>query len=520
MDQSRVTPTVLTERLDAEFYRPSFLENERRLRQLETCARLEEACTQIKLGYTGPIDKYYGNPGACFLTSKNVAEGRLHIAPDIDRIRYEVHNGVLSSTQARNGDLLFSRTGTVGKAAVLTDDQDDYNFAAHLFALRVTPEIDSFFLAAFFNCRYGRLQSERTERGTIIRGISIYDMPKMLFPRFSRSTQLYIADKLRTAQVLRDASENIISRISCLHRSLIPDEGRVFARSQFRRVATTELTERLDSHFYPGAVAQYFGEEKRLTRETLKSIGCSISSGSTRDEAVGPQFALQATVANLSNRFPDKRFRRVSPIPPCPLVLQEHDLLFCNAAHNKDYIGREITYCDSRTRGVVPSTEVMVIRADRSKLPASYVREFLLTEIGYLQIQSTIRGITAHSYPTDVETLYIPMPKISQESKIDFFATDDLMLLAGRMVREAEQLVNVGMCLVEGLIDGILTQEDLSTAMLQLNEGDTSADRAILGRLFEGGVDAVHTPSFIADLDAYYETVQTAKRHLSDEGKQ
>ena len=161
MDASRVDETILTERLDAEFYRPAFLRNESMLLGLPKSNTVGGVADKVKLGYTGPIDSYYGATGALFLTSKNLAEGKVEVGEDTERIRLEVHNGVLASTQARAGDLLLSRTGTVGKAAVLHDKDESYNFAAHLFAVRLKNGVDADFLAAFFNSKPGRLQSER-----------------------------------------------------------------------------------------------------------------------------------------------------------------------------------------------------------------------------------------------------------------------------------------------------------------------------------------------------------------------
>ncbi len=266
MDVSTVDPDILTERLDAEFYRPSFLENHRLLSGLGKRSTLGEASTAIKLGYTGPIDDCYSSEGALFLTSKNIVDGRVVVGPDTLRIRLDVHNGKLSSTIAKVGDLLFSRTGTVGKAAVLHDGQEHYNFAAHLFAVRLKPAFDSGYLGAFFNSRYGSLQSERMQRGTIIQGLSIYDIPGMVIPNHSESVQRYIGDKVRHAEQLRLHADACTRTFEKLIDDCCPELSRLHAGSAKHSRAPASL---LDGSLNPGE----FNPDRLLVRSYLQSNG-------------------------------------------------------------------------------------------------------------------------------------------------------------------------------------------------------------------------------------------------------
>ncbi|TWA85134.1 hypothetical protein FBZ83_104406 [Azospirillum brasilense] len=181
-------------------------------------------------------------------------------------------------------------------------------------------------------------------------------------------------------------------------------------------------------------------------------------------------------------------------------ALALHDLLLCNAAHNKSYIGRDVTY--SQLEGAYPSTEVMVIRVDRAQVPASFIRQYLKTDIGYRQIQSTIRGITAHSYPSDVKLIEIPIPPVADTEREIWFATDDKMLVAGRCADAAKLLTAVAVALVEHLIDGRLSEADLIAAQKGLEAGNRDADRAILQSLRQG--DAADAPPLIPDLDGLY----------------
>lgn len=500
MDISRVTSTLLSERLDAEFYRPEFLGNDLRLRQLGACEPLSAAVIDIQLGYTGPTESFYcasDSAGAYYLSSKNIVDGRIELTDGTDRVSLTAHNGPLRKTQVRAGDLLISRTGTVGKCALLFDDESEYNIAAHLIALRVSGEFDPAFLGAFFNSIYGTRQSVRLQRGTIIRGLSVYDVPQMLVPRFEREAQRYIGDKVRQAERLRERARRLEAAVATTHAQyIVPTTGIDFSK-RTRRLAARSLTERLDAHFYPSAVEQYFRELGGPTR-SLDSLCSLVVNGQSQPEA--EEGVRQATVTNLGRSFVEGSLRIVERPANDSRALAPHDLLLCNAAHNKSYIGRDVTY--SQVEGPYPSTEVMVVRVDRTQLPASFVRHYLKMEIGYLQIQSTIRGITAHSYPTDVKLLEIPIPVVPAADREAWFATDDQMLAAGRCFDAARVLTSVATTLVEHLVDGRLGEADLVAAQKTLEAGDRSADREILKALRQR--DTPDARPLIADVDALY----------------
>ncbi len=153
----------------------------------------------------------------------------------------------------------------------------------------------------------------------------------------------------------------------------------------------------------------------------------------------------------------------------------------------------------------------MVIRVDRSTVPASYIRSYLLTQVGYLQIQSTIRGITAHSYPSDVKLIRIPIPNVSNSQREYWLKTDEWMLLAGQFQDYAELLTTAAKLLVEALIEGNLQETELKAAQKALQQGDNSLDREILSRLTRKGYNVSGEPPIFPDLNDLYKVLQEAE---------
>lgn len=321
--------------------------------------------------------------------------------------------------------------------------------------------------------------------------------------------QSYIGSKVRQAERLRAWAKGVEDSVARIHRALIPSQARLDFPRRIRFVAQHRMTERLDAHFYPGVVDEYL----RLHAGKFKSLGelCTdLFNGQTQAETGDAVSAKQVTVANLSRSFLVGAARDVELPSSQDRFLRMHDLLMCNAAHNKAYIGKDLTYVHSESR-LLPSTEVMTLRIDRSQVPASYVRAYLLSKLGFVQVQSTIRGITAHSYPSDVSLLDIYVPEVAEVDQQEWFACDENLARAGVACELASSLTTAAKYIVESLVDGRIDEEALIAAGSELAMGMQFADRAILSRLKVDGFDGAGQP-LIPDLDQLYGLVCQAEQ--------
>jgi len=368
--------------------------------------------------------------------------------------------------------------------------------------------MNSRFLVAYLNSEPGRIQFARLMRGTVQQGLNLEDVQEIEVPVFSAQAQQYVSEKVRLSERLRDRARKLEAAVANTHAQyIVPPMGIDFSK-RIRRLPSRSLTERLDAHFYPSAVEQYFRQLGIPTR-SLDRLCSLVVNGQSRPET--EQGVPQATVTNLGRSFVAGSLRTVETPANGSRALAFHDLLLCNAAHNKSYIGRDVTY--SQVEGTYPSTEVMVVRVDRTQLPASFVRHYLKTEIGNLQIQSTIRGITAHSYPTDVKLLEIPIPAVPDADRVAWFATDDQMLAAGRCFDAARVLTKVATKMVEHLIDGRLAEADFVAAQKSLDAGDRNADSGILKALRQS--DAPGSKPLVADVDALYALLDSSEEEAA-----
>lgn len=505
----RRTANELTpRRLDANFYSPAFTENHR------TVSRLKNKPLDALRDKNSPI--VYG-----ILKPEGSSNGRYRVVKAenfdgmfVDPIKCdEVSQNLyteFSRSIAVTGDVLIAIGGYVGRPAILQHAEGiSSNINRHLARLRVDrTHIDSHYLVVVLSSKHGQLLLNRQITGTVQAGINLAELREVEVPIVLPSSQKYIGDKVRQAERLRTWAKATESFVNRYHQALVPLQSTLNFSKRVRLVSPARMSERLDAHFYPGVVDEYL----RLHQGKFKSLGkfcTAIYNGQTQPEAENSISCKQITVTNLSSSFLAGEPRDVEIPPKKEKFLKPYDVLMCNAAHNKTYIGKDLTFVHSDA-AILPSTEVMTIRVDRDQLPASYVRAYLLTKLGYVQIQSTIRGITAHSYPDDMALLDIYIPKLASEYKEEWFACDQRLALAGKACEAATNLTNAAKFLVEALIEDQLDEAQFVAAEQALQSDNDQLDRSILMRVKTDGLDGQGQALF-ADLDELYRLLAQAE---------
>lgn len=115
--------------------------------------KLEAVCTEITVGYVGPMKNEYVADGVPFLRSQNVRpfeislENLVFISPDFNRR--------IAKSRLVPGDIAIVRTGYPGTAAVIPDDLPEAN-CSDLVIMRPGQNVDPHFLVAFFNSAFGK----------------------------------------------------------------------------------------------------------------------------------------------------------------------------------------------------------------------------------------------------------------------------------------------------------------------------------------------------------------------------
>lgn len=501
----------LEDRLDAEFYNPLALKTVQKIDSHGKTKRLGELISE---GYRVV---YHGTDSITGITDEKLLpflsptqiddQGTIDFA-SVDKLPLYYKDDYPKGV-AVAGELLIEVKGNVSKVGVVPDTfPKNLMISGSLYKASFSEETDSRYVLAFLKSAHGQILKNRLTSNTIINYIAkdaLYSIPLLVA---DARAQKYIGDKVRQAERLRALAKSIEVEVNKYHQSLISSQAGLNFSKRVRVVSPARMGERLDAHFYPGVVDEYL----RLNQGKFKALGklcTTIYNGQTQPETERANRCKQVTVTNLSSSFLGGNPRDVEAPGKKDKFLKPYDILMCNAAHNKTYIGKDLTYVHSKAQ-ILPSTEVMTIRVDRSQLPASYVRAYLLSKLGCVQIQSTIRGITAHSYPDDMALLDIYMPTVSDSDRETWFACDDKLALAGKACEVATQLTDTAKFLVEALIECQLDESLLISAQDLLQFDNDSVDRLILNHMKTDGVGGQGQPLF-ADLDELYHLLAQAE---------
>ena len=501
----------LEDRLDAEFYNPEALKTVQKIDGLGKTKRLGQLIADgYRVVYHG-TDSINGIPEEKllpFLSPTQIDDQGSIDFSAADKLPLYYKDDYPKGL-AVAGELLIEVKGNVSKVGVVPEEFPKHLMVSgSLYKASFKADTNSRYVLAFLKSKHGQILKNRLTSNTIINYIAkdaLYSIP--LFAANS-DVQKYIGDKVRQAERLRAWAKLAESHVNQYHQALVPQQTGLDFAKRVRVVSQARMSERLDAHFYPGVVDEYL----RLHQGKFKALGklcTTVYNGQTQPETDSSQSCKQITVTNLSSSFLGGSPRDVEAPGKKEKFLKAYDILMCNAAHNKSYIGKDLTFVHSEA-AILPSTEVMTIRVDRNQVPASYVRAYLLTKLGYVQIQSTIRGITAHSYPDDMALLDIYVPDVADKDKEEWFVCDEKLALAGQACEVATQLTNVAKILVEELIEGQITEAQLMAAEQALQAGNDALDRKILSRLKADGIDG-EGPALFSDLDELYRLLALAE---------
>lgn len=165
--------------------------------------------------------------------------------------------------EARLGDVLITSVGTIGNSAVVQQEVLPAIIDRHVGIVRIrkNSNVDPYYLAAFFNSKYGRFQTWRESTGNVQLSLFIEKINKLLVPigdQFNETGKLVRKsyDKLRQSQQLYADAESLLASELGLKRFELPREDITTLN-----VNTVINAGRID--------AEYFHPQKAFTKEWL-----------------------------------------------------------------------------------------------------------------------------------------------------------------------------------------------------------------------------------------------------------
>ncbi|MGX5871374.1 restriction endonuclease subunit S [Enterobacter cloacae] len=506
---NRISPNHLTTRLDADFYKPDFILNEAYLKK--TGATILSKLIDVKSSGYGvlPSSNEYCDDGIPLIRGGDLSFGEV-ISPSVFApLSYKDGKGT-----AQTGDVLILIKGACidGPEGVARVKQVNHGhlFNGSCFRLAFTNrDIDGPFFIAYSQSKFFLKQKKRQVANT---GISYNDEESIhgfLIPELEIDVKKYIGDKVRQAERLRAWAKRLERSLDAFIEHFQPEKKEY--KKLFSRVPNNLLTNMLTATTYR---ERYISNQKNLKAisriQPISHYLSSITNG--YDERNEIENGLPyVKVANIRAGYIDLKNTprvRLSALTDASAKQkpEKGDLLLTR----KGSFGIAAVVMESAS--FLCSSEIFSCKPSKPEF-MPILSWFLNSEAGNMQFWQFSTGTT--------------MPGINQENLQnilipDFSACDIEQFNSIHKNRyeaknNAELLTDTAKILVEALIEGHLTEQQLIQAQQALEDGDNSFDQAILSKLSAEGYAIEGATPLFSDVDELYSLLEEAAQAEAEE---
>lgn len=503
---SRVNSNLLEDRLDAEFYSLEQIKNHKTLQDYGVIP-LSAYCNGINVGYTGELTSVYRDQGTTLYRVSDING----IFLSNDDVNYVPDDFAANNSQIwiRDNDIVFAAVGnTIGKVALKTVSMPDGVCSRALMIARpLTDKIDSSFLIAYLATKYAQK--------SLLRGISGSAQPVLNTPLIANLpvitaeslSQKYIGDKVRQAEQLGAWAKRLEQVSSFMFANALAELG--YKQKKSTKIVRTKLEDRLDPAFYDEKFSFFDESWFKINSEPLKQFIESGSYGvlpSSNSYGKGNVRFIRAT--DLKNANID---------PTCFTHVPEEEVAD-KAKVSKGDILMEI-------KGAISTCELAeshlagtyingsIFRFTPKGINNAYLAYFLSSTIKELYCERvSVNNIISY---LDLASLH-ELPVIRLKNDIEEFLAKNLINI-NLAKKIAFALTRSAKTLVESLIEGQLTEQQLIQAQQALEDGDNSLDQAIISKLSAEGYAIEGATPLFSDVDELYSLLEDAAQAEAEE---
>ena len=332
-------------RIDAEFYHPEYLKNKRRLTNLKIpLFSLKQVSNYITNGHTPRYaDLTVGE--VHFLTAEDVLDFIVNFETS-KRITKEDSYKVLRRTILKENDLLITIKGKIGNAAVVYKLERETNINQDVARIIIKKSIDKkkinpYFIAAFINSKFGRLQVDQIATSQINPFLGLSNLKQIVIPLLDEKFQNKIEGILKKALELFYYSNFIFSQAESL---LLEELGLKDFKPKYKKTYTANLSEALSAHRID---SEYFQPANEEVIENIKNYRYGFDKLLKHVENVEPNFD--------PTKYPEESF--------CYVELADIDSSIGVIQNTNDIKGQE---APSRARRILKKNDVIVSSVEGS----------------------------------------------------------------------------------------------------------------------------------------------------------
>ena len=478
---NRISTSDLQDFLTAQTYRPEITQAKNHILSLKNCS-LQAVCTKpIQQGKSPK----YAEKGLKCIKPKNTNDMLVSI-DDIDWIDSSTKDQIQKQKLAY-GDIVITRSGsgTIGRASIYCYSEEAYT-NDHLFVVR-PDKADSHYICSFLNSFHGqRLLEAGVSGSTGQLNLSNEHIKSIPLFRPEHKAQKYIGDKVRQAEQLRAWAKRLEGmadrKIKDLFHFNLVDSLTLKPRRMKQQVLSAVS---LAPEFARAADSQMtFRNSSKLSNFISK---CKCGDPIKSEERVpGPYFYYGAsgpidthTEFNFNGKY--------------LIIAQDGSIGCANVADGKFWANNHV---------------------------------WVLKVKDEYDIESICRFLDKHFPCWKGVTTGSVVPKVTSENLLNILIPIDIaknreigskLRLAVTTAAYAKKLTASAKTLVESLIEGQLTEQQLIQAQQALEDGDNSLDQAILSKLSAEGYAIEGATPLFSDVDELYSLLEEAAQAEAEE---
>ena len=209
-------------RLDCYYYQPKFKEGEKFLKKAD--CKVEPLKNYItKIHYGASLKNIYVDEGIPLLRIQNLKPNRIMLDEVV--MVSEARRKELGNAFVNEGDLLISRSGSVGIVSVVPKEAEGFAFGSFMIKFCLNDKIDKDFVSVWLNNKISQLFIKREKIGAIQGNITIETIENLQIPTPPLATQKKLAGEVkeRIAQAKKISAEakNEVEKAKILVENLI-----------------------------------------------------------------------------------------------------------------------------------------------------------------------------------------------------------------------------------------------------------------------------------------------------------
>lgn len=403
---SEVYFSDLKQRLDAEYYDPTFLRMDRVLDEKDI-DRLGNLTEKIDVGFVGSMVSEYVDSGILLLQTRNVKEFFVDTT-ECQSITGQFHEKIKKS-QIHKNDVLIARSGSFGNAAIYFEDE--VVNSSDIIIIRSKPEIKPSYLTAFINSQYGRFQLIRFSSGGLQGHVNLTILEELKVVLPTDALQIEIEKIVYRAYAIKKESERKYAEAEELLLKEINLEGYVPSEEN---TSVRELTECLTDNRFDAEYWELRFDEI-LARIKSYSGGCSaikdefsqIKNGFKPDLETLYRYVEIGDI-NVSTGEASSTELEGKELPAnAKITLEEKQLVTSKVRPNRGataILDNHKGYIASGAFVALKETGKVTLETLQVYLKISFIRDLLL------------RYNTGTAYPTivDADILNLPLPLVDR----------------------------------------------------------------------------------------------------------